>query len=208
MLCLYMCSYGRSVHAYTLSLFVLVHLLPVTGATTLNPRPPPAAEAVPGGRRRQLEGEDGRNTLQSWRDDTAGQSPSHFSLCPNDQPCRWEDTQRASLTPKANESEFPHRLSDCSFTVLDSCRHFSQRYRSSLWGLWSSSHLLWFLLTFITGPGCAALQKSGWTKQQDGASSSCGKSLVLRHKRPKTNEARRVFINHRVYSPDGKWWDV
>lgn len=55
-------------------------VMPVTGAVTLSPRPLPAAEAVPEGGRRQLEGEDGRNTLQSWSDDTAMQSFSTLCL--------------------------------------------------------------------------------------------------------------------------------
>lgn len=54
--------------------------MPVTGAITLSSRPLPAAEAVPGGGRRQLEGADGRNTLQSWSDDTATQSLSTLCL--------------------------------------------------------------------------------------------------------------------------------
>lgn len=49
-------------------------VMPVTGAITLSPRPPPAGEAAPGGPRRQLEADDGRNTLQSWTDDTAMRS--------------------------------------------------------------------------------------------------------------------------------------
>lgn len=55
-------------------------VMPVTGAITLSPRPLPAAEAVPEGGRRQLEGEDRRNTLQSWSDDTVMQSLSALCL--------------------------------------------------------------------------------------------------------------------------------
>lgn len=58
----------------------------VARVITLSSRPPPADKAVPGGVRHQLEGEDGRNTLQSWSDDTAtqslstlGRSSSHYA---------------------------------------------------------------------------------------------------------------------------------
>lgn len=60
----------------------LVHLLPVCDASDRghNPEPQTATEVVPEGGRRQLEGEDGRNTLQSWSDDTATQSLSTLCL--------------------------------------------------------------------------------------------------------------------------------
>lgn len=56
-------------------------VMPVTGAITLCRRPLPAAEAVPGGWKHQLEVADVRNTLQSWNDDTAKQSLSTLCLC-------------------------------------------------------------------------------------------------------------------------------
>lgn len=77
----------------------MAHLLPVCDASdraiTLSPRPLPAAETVPEGGSRQLEGEDERYTLQSWSNDTASQHTLslHFSLCLNYQQCRWEDMQ-------------------------------------------------------------------------------------------------------------------
>lgn len=99
-------AYGTSVcdfFAYmTVFVFVWVyvaHLLPVCDASdtaiTLSPRPLPAAETVPEGGSRQLEGEDERYTLQSWSNDTASQHTLslHFSLCLNYQQCRWEDMQ-------------------------------------------------------------------------------------------------------------------
>ncbi|KAK5861738.1 hypothetical protein PBY51_017192 [Eleginops maclovinus] len=47
---------------------------------TPSPRAPPAAERSQG-ERRQLEGGDGSNTLQSWSNDTARQSLSTLCLC-------------------------------------------------------------------------------------------------------------------------------
>lgn len=69
-------------------------VMPVTGDITLSPRLLPAAEAVPEGGGRQLDGEDGRNTLQSYSQAKPLRALSpHFSLRLNYQLCRWEDMQ-------------------------------------------------------------------------------------------------------------------
>lgn len=70
---------GLCLWVFVFAWVYLADLLPVRDASdraiTPSPRPLPAAETVPEGGSRQLEGEDGRYTLQSWSNDTASQ---HF----------------------------------------------------------------------------------------------------------------------------------
>lgn len=97
--------------------------MPVTGAITLSSRPPAAGEAAPGEPRRQLEGHDGKNTLQSWSDDTATRrlstlclGASHYAsaISPTDGRIRGE---HRSLQ-KQNGCEFPRLVSDGLFLSL------------------------------------------------------------------------------------------
>lgn len=142
------CSYGvYACFCASMSVFVsvcvyLVHLLTVCDASDRGRNPEPQNATSSRGSAR------GREGGASWKE-RMGEIPfkvgvmiqpckasqhfvSLFSLSLHYQPCRWEDTQQASLTPKANECEFPHRLSDCSsFKVLDFGRRFSQRYRKA-----------------------------------------------------------------------------
>ncbi len=93
----------------------------------------------------------------------------HFSLCPHYQPCRWEDMQWTSLTPKANECEFPIRwlvpkyslISVVTVTKLGTKNVSEEAHRSPR-----------FLAYFYhKGPGCAGMKQSRQTMWQDGASS-------------------------------------
>lgn len=97
--------------------------MPVTGAITPSSRPPAAGEAAPGEPGRQLEGHDGKNTLQSWSDDTATRSlstlclgASHYAsaISPTDGRIRGE---HRSLQ-KQNGCEFPRFVSDGLFLSL------------------------------------------------------------------------------------------
>lgn len=116
--CVFMCTW----------LICCLHVMPVTGAITPGPSQLPAAEAVPVGRRHQLDMADGGDTLQSWSDETAKQNLSTLCLCApryvSSLSCAdGEDMRRASLTLKANECEFKGCLSDGPPCV---CNHFSR----------------------------------------------------------------------------------
>lgn len=139
-LCVFLCL-CECVCVYNVCTWLICCLcvMPVTGAITLSPRPLPAAEAVPGGGRRQLEGEDGRNTLQSWSNDTAMQSLSTLCL----RTSHYVSTAvqmggyATSITHSKSEqvwiSTLPIRwfVSKCSLKVFDFCSHFSLSYRKA-----------------------------------------------------------------------------
>lgn len=108
-----------------------------------------------------------------------------FSLCLRYQPRRWEDMQRASLTPKANECEFPHCLSDGSFLSilsksLISVVTFNELAKGSPRGQRLKKHpdLLCSRRTFITKVQVAlAYEQSGQTTEQDRAPSALSEKV-------------------------------
>ena len=119
-LCKFVCLWVCLCYVYVCTwLICCLCVMPVTGAITLSSRPLPAGEAVPRGREAPAGGrgrEKYPSKLEWWyrHAKPLNTLSPRFSLCLRYQPRRWEDTRRASLTPRANKCEFPQRLSDGS----------------------------------------------------------------------------------------------
>lgn len=159
--CVFLCEWKPVCSCACMSVFMCAWLIcflcvmPVTGAITLCRRPLPAAEAVPGGWKHQLEVADVRNTLQSWNDNTAKQSLSTLRLSTSHYVSAiicadGDDMQWTSLTLKANECEFKCCLSDAR-SGLYNCFSLCYGAKAFPWRLDSSkkeqrsSKFLWLM---------------------------------------------------------------
>ena len=187
MLCVWMCKLCMFVCLYecvcVCACVRLAHLLlcvmPVTGAITLSSRPATSRRGSARGREAPAGGrgwEKYPSKLDWWYSHAKPLNTlsPRSSLCLHYQPRRWEDMRRASLTPKANECEFPRRLSDglspsILWKSLISVVAFTElSEKGSPQGLCLKKHtdLLCFWLTFITEVQ-VALARSSVGKQWD-----------------------------------------
>lgn len=128
----------------------------------------------------------------------------HFSLRLLYRTRRWEDMQRASLTPKANGCEFPRCISDALFLrtlskSLMSVVTFTEPSKGSPRGphLEKDTDLLCF---WLRGPGCAGLQQPGNTVEN--------RWSILFSSVKTSLQRKSASLQEWIYGHDGNCWDL